>query len=1505
MIESRKKKEEEIAEFWAKDGIYQKAKTKRKGKKKFYFLDGPPYATGYIHIGTAWNKILKDSYIRFWRMSGFDVWDQPGYDTHGLPIENKVEQKLEIKSKADIERLGVERFNKECRAFVSQFISVMNNQFLNLGVWMDWDNPYITYNNEYIEGAWHTFKTAYDKGLLYKGLYPVHVCPRCVDPNSTILVEGGTRKIGELKGCWKHNTVVAVDTNSKLLTTAKPLGYVELEDNVFLVKTLTGKKLIASSDHPFWTQDGWMTLSKLRIGTKVAVYNNVESRLPEITETGKALVNENNVMFTLQNLENIVFRDLHKFNDLTSHSKIKIKNFVAELRKNNYSYTKIIKEIQNAFKIRVSKSWVAKILKVNTFTRYDSIINELKDKELIPLHSKSTKSFILARLAGHIFGDGSIVVRTSKNRKFPVFGIDFCGKEEDLKEIQKDLKILGFSHSDISTVPTKSVVNGRAIKGFTTSMRCYSLSLAVLLITLGCPIGKKTETKTFVPKWIKSNKKLTREFLASYFGSELQIISPRKYGKGFECLRLYLTKNRHLEENGMEFAKQICALINKFGVSTGEIKTERNIVNKIEKSKTTISIDCNDYNLIKFIRYLGYEYCKYRKIRASHVLGYLLYKKSLEKQYRKLKGRILSLRHSKIPCSKIAIMLNLPELYVRHVVYGKSKSVRAAKYTPAFDAWLKNAAKDLRDGFIWDEINSIKYKGKRKVCDIAVETHHNFITNGFLTHNCETAVAYNEIEYSKAKDPSIYVKFPVKGQENVFLVIWTTTPWTLPANTGIMAHPKHEYVKVMVESSGGTEFLILAKPLLEAVMKKAGLPFSIVETFPGKKLAGTEYEHPLRDIFTFQQQLKGAHKVVLSEQYVSMEDGTGLVHTAPGHGQEDYKVGLENKLPIISPVKINGTFDEKCGAFAGNPVKASDKKIIELLKEKDLLLKEETITHDYPQCWRCSTPLLLISVSQWFFRVTKIRDKLIKENKNVNWYPEWAKQRFNNWLENLGDWPISRQRYWGIPLPIWICEKCESVKVIGSADELPEIPRDLHRPYIDNVFLKCRCGSAMKRIADVLDVWFDAGLAGWASLGYPKNKALFKKLWPSDFQTEGPDQIRGWWNAELITSVITFDEKPFTNILFHGFILDAHGVKMSKSKGNIVEPEDIIKKYGRDVLRFYLLSSAPWDDFYFKWPDVEAIARSLIVIENSFNFVKTYATKPKQTDASSGSMPKKLNIEDKWILSRLNTTIKNCTQHFCSYNGHKAVTELHDFLVNDFSRWYIKLIRDRVWPAYSGKDKEAAFYTLYEIAEKTSQLLAPITPYLAEQINLEILGEKESVHTRDWPKYDSKYISAKAEKAMNIVKNLVEASNSQRHESNIKIRWPLAKLTVDSKENLKPFAEIIKNMCNVKAAVFANTNNGVPFDGGKLELDTLLTDELKKEALLREVVRKVQDMRKKSGLVVMDKIALKIEGAGELKKWEKEIKNEVGAAKVVFAKAEGEKLDFEGRKIGIEIKKIK
>lgn len=1464
-----KSHEEEIKRFWESHKIQEKV---RRGGKKFYFLDGPPYATGNIHMGTAWNKILKDAYIRFWRMCGFDVWDQPGYDTHGLPIENKVEKEFQLKSKSDIEKMGIERFVHGCRKFATKYIGIMNQQFADLGVWMDWSNPYLTLTNEYIEGAWHTFKIAFEKGLLYQGLYPVHVCPHCVDPNSTILVEGGIRKIGELKNCWQHNKILSMNVGSGEITITKPLGYMEHEEDAFIVKTKTGKRLIASPDHPFWTQKGWVQLSKLKLGTNVAIYNNVESRLPKITEKGRIILNENRIKSSIEHLEKLSSKPKNNtYNDLTGNSKNKVKDCVFNLRNAGYSYNEILKQIKTKYKVNVAKSWIAKILKTTTKTRNDLIVSGLEEKKLIPLYSKSIESFILARIAGHIFGDGSIIVRYSKNRGFPTFCTVFCGREGDLEEIRKDLNIMGFFCTRISKIKTESVVNGRIVKGFTTSMRCNSSVLAVLLISLGCPTGKKTETKTSVPNWIKSNKKLTREFLASYFGSELQIIHTRKYGKGFDSLRLGLTKSRHLEKNGIDFAKEICKLINKFGVTTAEIKVNRTKVNEQDKSQIRISIDCNDKNLIKFIRFLSYEYCKYRKIHAAYVLAYLLYKKSLERQYKKIKNSILSLRRSKIPCSKIAIKLGLSELYVRHVVYYNQKSVRASKYMPDFDEWLKNAAKDLKDGLVWDKVDAIKYLGKRKVCDIAVENHHNFITNGFLTHNCSTAVAYNEIEYTKVTDPSVYVKFPVIGEPNTYLLIWTTTAWTLPANTGIMVKPSADYVKVRV----GDETLIVAKQLLDDVMKKAEInQYKIVGNMKGKKLDGIQYDHPLKDIFKFQEPVK--HRIVLSEQFVELESGTGLVHTAPGHGQEDYKVGVENGLEIISPVKMNGAFDERCGEFAGVFVKAADKKLTDILKERGLILHEEKITHDYPLCWRCDSPLLEMAVNQWFFKVTAIRKQLLKENRKVRWYPDWAGQRFENWLNSLGDWPISRQRYWGIPLPIWMCS-CGEVRIIGTVSELPVKIKDLHRPYIDEVKLLCKCGQQMARIHDVLDVWFDSGLASWASLGYPLNKELFEKLWPADLNIEGPDQIRGWWNSQLITSVITFGRAPFKNILFHGFVLDAHGTKMSKSVGNIVAPEEVIEKYGRDVLRLYLLSSAPWDDFYFKWVDVEGIAKSFVILENTYNYVKTYVPKAKKV--------KDLEPEDAWILSRLNTLIEKATKHYKSYNIHKAANVILDFMLNDFSRVYIKMVRNRVWPTYAEKDKAAAMFTLLEVAKESTKLIAPLCPFFAEHVyQICKLGKEESVHLCKLPKPYKKYVNLQLEKEMDVVKELLEVVNAIRKGNNIKIRWPIESVYIESEDEtvknaLMTFEKVLKNMANSKDVSMGKIDGySKQFSKGTVHVSKKI---LKDEALLRELLREVQSQRKQKKLKVEDKIVLYIDNES-LQEYEKEIKAKVGAKNIIF-----------------------
>lgn len=954
ILEDQKKAEEKVLNLWKEKNIPKKVRKLRKKAKTFFFVDGPPYATGSIHMGTALNKILKDSYIRFKRMSGFNVWDQPGYDTHGLPIEKKVEEMLGLKMKSDIEKFGMDKFIEECRKFSTKYIGVMSEQFNNLGVWFDWDNPYLTLTNDYIEGAWFTFKIAFEKGLLYKGIYPVHVCPRC-----------------------------------------------------------------------------------------------------------------------------------------------------------------------------------------------------------------------------------------------------------------------------------------------------------------------------------------------------------------------------------------------------------------------------------------------------------------------------------------------------------------------------------------------------------------------------QTAVAYNELDYKEVDDNAVYVKFQLKNRSNEYLVIWTTTPWTLPANTGVMAKPDADYVKVRV----GNDILILAERLLIPVMDKLNVEtYSVIETLKGRDLSGYEYLHPLADFFEFQKNLSNAHRVVLSDQYVNLEEGTGLVHTAPGHGQEDFKVGQETGLPAMSPVNIDGTYDNRCGKFSGVFVKKADALILEELEKRGLLLYKEKIKHEYPHCWRCESPLLLISLPQWFFKVMEMRNKLIEENKKVNWYPSWAGQRFNNWLESLGDWPISRQRYWGIPLPIWVCEKCQDVKVIGSRKELKKIPKDFHRPHIDKVTLKCqKCGGKMKRVPDVLDVWFDSGVCSWVSLGYPSKKELFEKMWPSDLNLEGPDQIRGWWNSELITSVITFDKAPFKAILFHGFVLDAHGIKMSKSKGNIITPQEIVNEYGRDVLRTYLLSNPPWDDFYFNMNDVKDIAKQFNIIRNTFNFINTYVTRFKK--------PRRLEKEDRWILSRLNTLTDNYIEYFDAYNGHKAVQEVIDFILNDLSRWYIKLVRDRTWPLYTGKDKDAAFYTLIAVTENLIKLLAPICPFIAEDAYQNVFKKfkngPDSVHMQTLPKPDKKFIDKKLEEEMEVVKVIAEASNAARQKANLKLRWPVKQLFVVTKDKniksaVKSLKKILLRSCNVKSIKIVQKEPkgdfiGSEFEQNKVLLDLTEDEEMYEDRLCRELTRKIQDLRKQYKFVVTDRIKLSLKSDQPieeiLKKFVEEIKKEVGAETleigVLMGKSEGE-LVFQEKKIQIK-----
>ncbi|MFC1710808.1 isoleucine--tRNA ligase [Nanoarchaeota archaeon] len=869
------KTEEDILKFWKQKKIYEKLVKKNSNGKKFYFMDGPPYATGHIHMGTALNKILKDISMRYKRLTGNNVFDKPGYDTHGLPIENGVEKKLGFKKKEDIEKYGVKKFIKECKNFATKYIDVMNNDFANLGVWMDWKNPYLTLENNYLEAIWDTFKKAEEKDLLYLGKYPIHAC----------------------------------------------------------------------------------------------------------------------------------------------------------------------------------------------------------------------------------------------------------------------------------------------------------------------------------------------------------------------------------------------------------------------------------------------------------------------------------------------------------------------------------------------------------------------------TH-CETAVAYNEIEYTKQEDISVYVKFKIKSSKNKYLIIWTTTPWTLPSNTGIMVHPKFDYVEVKV----GNEIWIIAKERLAELMKGIKTGYRIVKEFKGKELDRLEYENALSKHLKLAP-MKNAYKVVLNERYVNLEEGTGLVHTAPGCGKEDFEAGQKSGLPVVSIVDINGNLTEEGGKYAGKKARVVDEEIIQDLEKDNALIYKHPYTHDYPICWRCTSPLIMISAPQWFFKIKKIQNKIIKTNETVAWLPRYMKLRMRAWLEGISDWPISRNRYWGTPLPIWLCDKCEEKDIIGSIKELEKKAgkkiKEVHKPDIDSVVWKCKCGGKKKRVSEVLDVWFDSGVSSWAALGYPQNDKLFKEFWPADLNIEGKDQFRGWWNSQLILSEIRFGKKPYKNIVVHGMVMDIGKIKMSKSLGNITSPEEVIEKYGRDAMRYYFAKVSKGEDFSFDGGEFKDIMKVFRVLINLNNFINQLQ-KGKQ----------KLEIEDKWILSRFNSTIKDIQNNYDKFNFPKVVQSLESFMIDDLSKKYIQIIRDRSGQVYD---------ILTKIRNDLFVVVAPILPFITEHAWQDLKKKKivkeESVHLCAWPSYDKKKINSKLEKEFDSVFLIIEKGLAERDKEKIGLKWPLAKATVSIEKKLsRNLYGILFKQLNIKKL---DVKSGKELT---VKLDTKQTPELETEGYAREVSRKIQAFRRDLGLQRKDKV---------------------------------------------------
>ena len=693
---------------------------------------------------------------------------------------------------------------------------------------------------------------------------------------------------------------------------------------------------------------------------------------------------------------------------------------------------------------------------------------------------------------------------------------------------------------------------------------------------------------------------------------------------------------------------------------------------------------------------------------------------------------------------------------------------------------------------------------------------------------CGTPLSSHEVAqgYKDLTEDSVYIAFKVKGKKDEYILAWTTTPWTLPGNVALAVGDKIDYVKVKLSDG---DKIILAKEKLNLVKGE------VIEKFKGKDLVGLEYE-PLYNIKEAKNE--NSHKII-SADFVTTEDGTGIVHTAVMYGEDDYVVGKKAGLPEVHTVGEDGKFLDIAPEFIrGKFVKSAEKDIIGDLKKRHLLFKTEKFMHAYPFCWRCDSPLLYYGITSWFIRVSEIREKLLKLNKQINWEPPHIRDgRFGKWLEGAKDWALSRFKFWGTPLPIWRCE-CGEEKIIGSVEELKKNSSkkingkiDLHKPWIDNIKLKCKCGKEMKRIPDVIDCWYDSGSASFAQFHYPfENKKEFARRFPYEYISEAIDQTRGWFYTLHVLATILFDKPAYKNVICAGHIVDEKGDKMSKSKGNIIKPRDIIDKTGVDAIRLQFLTSDAGNQKRFSFNLMkESVIPFLTVLYNCNSYYN-------QLDDKKYSR----KIEDKWILSRLNSTIDKVTKHLGEYLLSDAFEEILTFVIKDFSRGYIKMTREREDPKK----------ILGEVLKKISLLLAPFAPYISEYIYSDF--EKTSVHLSSWPKADKKKIDNKLEKDFESIFIIIEKGLAARDKAGIGLKWPLAKAVIKGVELKKDLQEIISRKLNVKKIELKK--------GKELEVsfDISITPELEAEGYAREISRKVQEFRKNLGLNKKDKIDLAI-----------------------------------------------
>lgn len=665
---------------------------------------------------------------------------------------------------------------------------------------------------------------------------------------------------------------------------------------------------------------------------------------------------------------------------------------------------------------------------------------------------------------------------------------------------------------------------------------------------------------------------------------------------------------------------------------------------------------------------------------------------------------------------------------------------------------------------------------------------------------CGTGLASHEVAqgYQEKKTNTVVVKFKRKDVDEYFLV-WTTTPWTLAANVALTVNPNETYQRVKFEET----VYIIEKTLASQVLNGE---YEVMDEMKGADLEGIEYEQ----IMPFVEADKKAFFVTLGD-YVTTEDGTGIVHTAPAFGEDDYNLGVKYNLPVLQPVDESGKYTHT--PWAGMFVMDADLDIIKWLAAEGKLFKKQKIDHNYPHCWRCKTPLLYYAKPSWYIEMTRLKDQLIENNNGVNWFPSYVgEKRFGNWLENLNDWAISRSRYWGTPLNIWRCDECGEKTSVGSRQELVDraqedidLSVELHRPYVDDIHLTCECGGKMTRVPDVIDCWFDSGAMPFAQHHYPfENKEEFDGLFPADFICEGIDQTRGWFYSLLAISTFVMGKSPYKNVLVNDLILDKEGKKMSKSRGNVLDSFKLFDQYGADAVRWYMYYVSPaWTPTRFDEDGLKEVkSKFFSTLENVYNFLTLYANTDGIDFTSFYVAPKDRPELDRWVLSKLNSLIKNVTEDLEVYDTTKAVRKIQEFVSEDLSNWYIRRSRRRFWASELTEDKKAVYNTTNEVLVAVAQLAAPFAPYVTEMLYRNLTGE-ESVHLSTYPEADNAQIDLKLEEKMDLVRDLVGLGRSARESVKIKVRQPISKVLIDGKhqaviDNLVPLIEEELNVKEVK-----------------------------------------------------------------------------------------------------------